>query len=129
MDCRHFITFGWVVYGFMYFGVVLTTFFMLSMGSMGYTFCSYYEGFLNNQTEFNKINDYYSQNVLTKLDRCLYGDGNVLVTFDAEDEMNTVANLFASITTFNDYDDSTSNNYIDQSASADTITTWNDTLN
>lgn len=49
-DCRYFIHFGWVVYGITYFGAVLIVFLLLSLGSMGYTFCQYYSGFLTNQT-------------------------------------------------------------------------------
>lgn len=49
-DCRYFIHFGWVVYGIAYFGVIAVSFAMFSLGSMGYTFCQYYSGFLTNQT-------------------------------------------------------------------------------
>ena len=80
-DCRYFIHFGWVVYGLTYFGVVFIVFLMLSYGSLGYTFCQYYSGFLTDEAQFARIGDYYSQNVLTKLDTCLYGNGDVLDKF------------------------------------------------
>lgn len=49
-DCRHFLHFGWVVYGITYFGVVFIAFFTLPMGSLGYTFCEYYGSMLVNET-------------------------------------------------------------------------------
>lgn len=49
-DCRHFLHFGWVVYGLTYFGIVFVMFYILPMGSMGYTFCKYYKNMLNNQS-------------------------------------------------------------------------------
>lgn len=54
-DCRHFLHFGWVVYGITYFGIIFTTFFLLAMGSTGYLFCTYYEGMLTSQTEYNRL--------------------------------------------------------------------------
>ncbi len=77
-DCRYFIHFGWVVYGLAYFGIVFIVFLMLSYGSLGYSFCQYYSGFLSDQDQFSRKGNYYSQNPLTKLDTCLYGDGDVL---------------------------------------------------
>ena len=54
-DCRHFLHFGWVVYGLTYFGIVFTVYFLLPMGSVGYTFCQYYVNMLENETEYNRI--------------------------------------------------------------------------
>lgn len=45
-DCRHFLHFGWVVFGLTYFGIVFSAYFMLPMGSVGYTFCKYYGAML-----------------------------------------------------------------------------------
>lgn len=45
-DCRYFIHFGWIIYGITYFGIIFIAFLMLSLGSIGYTFCQYYSGFL-----------------------------------------------------------------------------------
>ena len=43
--------------------------------------------------------------------------------------MLTVSNIFTNINKFNDYDDSTSNNYIDVSLSSQKILDWNTTIN
>ena len=72
------VTLGWVIYGIMYFGIVILVFAFLSAGSIGYQFCNYFDSMVLNEVEFNKIGQSYSQNVFTKLDVCLYGDGNVL---------------------------------------------------
>ena len=54
-DCRHFLHFGWVIYGFTFFGVVFTAYYLLAMGSMGYTFCSYFKDMLTDQTAYNRL--------------------------------------------------------------------------
>lgn len=76
------VNIGWVIYGITYFGIIGLTFTFLSMGSMGFSFCNYYNNMLTNKTEFDRIGQAYSQNSLTKLDICLYGDGNVLNKFN-----------------------------------------------
>jgi hypothetical protein len=82
MACRSMVNLGWVIYAFTYFGVIALTFIFLSMGSVGYTFCNYFDKMVNDQAEFNKIGEAYSQNAFTKLDVCMYGDGNVLSKFN-----------------------------------------------
>jgi hypothetical protein len=72
------VNLGWAIYGITYFGVIALVFVFLSLGSVGYTFCTYYDSMINSQASFNKLGEAYSQNVFTKLDVCLYGDGNVL---------------------------------------------------
>lgn len=54
-DCRHFLHFGWVVYGITYFGVIFIAYFALPIGSVGYTFCEFYGGMLVNETEYHRI--------------------------------------------------------------------------
>lgn len=80
--CRTMVTLGWVIYGIMYFGIVILVFAFLSAGSIGYQFCNYFDSMVSDEVEFNKIGQSYSQNVFTKLDVCLYGDGNVLEKFN-----------------------------------------------
>lgn len=123
-DCRHFLHFGWVVYGLTYFGIIFSTYYLLPMGSMGYTFCSYYNSMITNQTQYNRLGEVYAQNVLNKLDICLHGDGNVLTKFKIANEMNTVSNLFIDIATFKTYNDATNAAYVDQTISSTKIASW-----
>ena len=127
-DCRHFLHFGWVLFGITYFGVVFIAFFALPMGSLGYAFCDYYAGMLSNQTDFQLISNYDPQHILNRMDVCIYGDGNVLQKFNIAQEMDTVSQLFVNIDLFNEYEDSTSDKYIDQALSQTEITTWVATL-
>ena len=50
----------------------------IGLGSIGYGFCEYYKGLLTGQEVFQNIKSENSQNILNKLDVCLYGDGNAL---------------------------------------------------
>jgi len=70
--------FGFVLYGGLIIGVIGLIFVTFGMGSVGYSFCNYYDSILNNQFSYNRIIDSYSQNILNRLDVCVYGDGNVL---------------------------------------------------
>lgn len=82
MACRSMVNLGWVIYGLMYFGVIALTFIFLPMSSIGYTFCNYFDQMVTNKAEFNRITEAYSQNAFSRLDVCLYGDGNVLSKFN-----------------------------------------------
>ncbi len=82
LSCRTMVALGWVIYGITYFGVIALVFAFLSVGSIGYSFCNYFDLMVNDKVEFNRIGQAYSQNVFTKLDACLYGDGNVLSKFN-----------------------------------------------
>ena len=53
----------------------------------------------------------------------------MLKKFAASNEMTTVSNLFTNINTFNDYQDSTSSNYVDEAISRQKILDWNETVN
>jgi len=69
---------GWAIYGVSYIGIIAITFVVLSLGSVGYNFCGYFDLMLNNQAEFKKLNAAYTQNAFNRLDVCLFGDGNSL---------------------------------------------------
>lgn len=47
--CRTMVTLGWVIYCFTYFGIVLLVFAFLSVGSIGYSFCNYFDVMINNK--------------------------------------------------------------------------------
>jgi len=49
MACRTMVNLGWIIYGLMYFGIVALTFLFLSMGSVGYSFCNYFDQMVSNQ--------------------------------------------------------------------------------
>ena len=55
MACRSMVNLGWVIYAFTYFGIVALTFIFLSMGSVGYNFCNYFDQMVTNKAEFNRI--------------------------------------------------------------------------
>lgn len=102
LACKSMVNLGWVLYGITYFGVIAIVFVFLAMGNLGYTFCSYYNSMINTRASFDLLSEYYSQNVFTRLDVCLFGDGNILQKFNLENEMETVTNLFTNIQTYYD---------------------------
>lgn len=124
LTCRKMVHLGWVIFGLAYAGVLAVAFVTLSVGSLGYGFCSYYEVMLNNQTQFSRLNEAYSQNVLSRLDVCLFGDGNALEKFSIAQEMETVTNLFSNIVTFYNYESSGNSKYIDLTISTSKISGW-----
>lgn len=62
----------------------------IGLGSVGYGFCQYYDGFLNGNDVFQTIRAENSQNVLNRIDACLYGDGDVITSFGVADEIKTL---------------------------------------
>ncbi len=61
---------------------------------------------------------------MTKLDVCLYGDGNVLTKFNIAKEMQTVTQVFTNIQTYYDYENPTSVRYINKDFSINKIQGW-----
>jgi len=72
---------GWAIYGLSYIGVIAVTFFVLSVGSISYNFCNYFNQMLTAQVSYNKLGESYTQNLFTRMDTCLFGDGNALEKF------------------------------------------------
>lgn len=117
---------GWFLYSLMYFGVLVLAFVTLSMGTVGYYSCQYFNQSMGNSTEYNRIGDKYSQNIFNRLDICIVknGDGNVLKKFNINNEMKTVTDLFTNISQYFDYDNPSSANYIDLAISSNKIQGW-----
>lgn len=115
---------GWFLYSLMYFGMLVLAFITLSLGTVGYYSCQYFNASMTNSTSYQKIGEKYSQNVFNRLDVCILGDGNVLKKFNINNEMKTVTDLFTNITSYFDYDNPSSSNYIDLAISTVKIQGW-----
>lgn len=50
--CRRMVHLGWTVFGIVYIGIIVVTFFVLSVGSIGYGFCEYYKTMLTDQSAY-----------------------------------------------------------------------------
>ena len=42
LSCRKMVHLGWTLYGVSYIGVIAVTFFLVSVGSISYNFCNYF---------------------------------------------------------------------------------------
>lgn len=115
---------GWFLYSLMYFGMLVLAFITISLGSVGYYSCQYFNSSMTNSTSYYKIGDKYSQNVFNRIDVCIFSDGNVLKKFNINNEMRTVTDLFTNISTYFDYDNPSSTSYIDLSISTSKLNTW-----
>ena len=76
--CRGMVHLAWTIYGLSYIGVIIVTFIVLSMGSIGYGFCNYYSAMLTTPDIYNNLGNYYTQNAFKRLDTCIFGNGNAL---------------------------------------------------
>lgn len=123
-NCRMMVHLSWILFGVSYLGVILLTYLFVPGGSIGQQTCNYFGKALTNQTEFERLQGYYSQNVLGKVEECLFGDGNILKTFNAYSEMYAVTNLFSNIDSYNDMITPTNKNYVDLSIAYNKINTW-----
>jgi hypothetical protein len=50
LACRTLVSIGWVIYGITYFGVIALVYVFLPMGSVGNTFCNYFNQMINSQS-------------------------------------------------------------------------------
>ena len=69
---------GWTIYGFTYIGVIIVVYHVLSVGSISYNFCQYFNEMLTVQVSYDKIGAAYTQNMFTRLDVCIFGNGNAM---------------------------------------------------
>lgn len=53
--CRSMVHIGWTIFGLAYIGVIILTFILLSVGSVGYGYCNYLKLMLTDQTAYNKL--------------------------------------------------------------------------
>lgn len=120
---------GWTIYGWCYIGLILVTYYLLSVGSISYNFCSYFESMLTVQLSYNKLGESYTQNMFTRLDVCLFGNGNAMEKFSVAKEMETVTTLFTNIQTYYDYTNSISTNYVNTGISTGKISGWMTAVN
>jgi hypothetical protein len=122
--CRSMVHLGWTVFGLAYVGIIGLTFILLSVGSIGYGFCNYFHLMLTDQTAYAQLGASYTQNAFTRIDTCIFGDGNSLSKFNLNHEMGTVEQLFTNIQTYNDYTNVVSQNYVNLAISSNKITGW-----
>jgi hypothetical protein len=53
--CRSMVHIGWTIFGLAYIGVIILTFILLSVGSVGYGYCNYLQVMLTDQTAYAKL--------------------------------------------------------------------------
>lgn len=111
-NCRTMVHLSWGIMGLMYFGVLVMTYVFLPGASIASDFCKVYKQTLTSQTDYGKFGDYYSQNILTKLNVCIYGNGSILDTFNSLNEMDTVSNMFAQISVYDTKTNTSHLNYV-----------------
>lgn len=49
------VNLGWAIWGITYFGIIALVFVFLSLGSVGYTFCNYFDSMIHSQASFNRL--------------------------------------------------------------------------
>lgn len=55
LSCRKMVHLGWAIYGISYVGVIAVAFFVVSVGSISYNFCRYFNEMLTEQVSYNKL--------------------------------------------------------------------------
>lgn len=127
-NCRLMVHLAWVIFGISYLGVVALTFIFVPGGSVAQQTCTYFNKSLTNQTEFQRLRGYYSENVLNRIDVCLFGDGNILRTFNAYSEMQTVQSLFDNIDSLTAMTTTSNSQYVDVNIAVNKIVSWMTTI-
>lgn len=78
LSCRKMVHLGWTIYGLSYAGLIIVTFYTLSVGSISHNFCDYFDDMLTVQVSYDKLGEAYTQNAFMRLDVCVFGDGNAM---------------------------------------------------
>ena len=81
------------------------------------------------QVSYDKLGTAYTQNMFTRLDVCIFGNGNAMEKFSIANEMQTVTDLFTNIQTYYDYTNTISTNYINLAISTGKISGWMAAIN
>ena len=85
LACKRMVNLGWVIYGLIYFGVLLVMLFFLSMGGITYTFCEYFAAITGSQSGYLSFTQSASTSSFNRffnyLDVCFFNDGNMLQKF------------------------------------------------
>jgi hypothetical protein len=55
LDCRKMVHLGWVIYAMSFVGGLILMYLFVSLGSVGYGFCQYYDGLLHGTEVFESI--------------------------------------------------------------------------
>lgn len=79
--CKSCVHLGWIIYGFMYFGVMALAFMLFAMGGVGYTFCQFYGGLVNSKTQLTAFGTSTKGSAFNRifqtLTPCFYGNGSI----------------------------------------------------
>ncbi len=54
-NCRMMVHLSWVIFGIMYFGVIISIFLFIPGGIVGNDFCKYYSSMMTNQSTFQSL--------------------------------------------------------------------------
>lgn len=127
-NCRMIVHLAWISLMVLFYFVLAFTFLAIPGGAVLDGVCSYYNGSLHNQTQFQKYEAYASETVIDKASACLFGDGLILSTFEAQNEVDSIYYLFTNITDFVNMQDSAQSVYVDQALVNTEITFWSNEL-
>ena len=78
LTCRKMVHLGWTIYGLTYLGAILVAYYTLSVGSISHNFCNYFNEMLTTQVHYDKLSTAYTQNMFSRLDVCVFGNGNAM---------------------------------------------------
>lgn len=83
--CKKLVNSGWVLFGLLYFGIIMVLFIFLSFGGLSYSFCKYFKSIIDSNngyitfTQASKTSNF--NKFFLYLDVCFFGDGNILKKF------------------------------------------------
>lgn len=97
-NCKACVHLGWLLYGLLYFGVLVLCYTFLVVGGISFAFCQFYGGVVSSKASldayrFNSKATPYSR-LFQILDPCFFGNGNISHSFDITNEVSTITSLY-----------------------------------
>jgi ABC-type multidrug transport system fused ATPase/permease subunit len=127
-SCKTCVQLGWILYGLLYFGILALCFIFFALGGISYTFCKFYGGLVNNNTQLSIYSTSTTptpfSHLFQTISPCFSGNGSIGQSFSLTSETQTVNSLYANINTLLNMQDSTKSVYVNLNYSTDKITGW-----
>lgn len=130
--CKACVHLGWILYGLLYFGIVVLCYAFFVVGGISFAFCQFYGGVVSSKAQldayrFNSKATPYNR-LFQILDPCFFGNGNISRSFDITSEVTTITSLYTEIDTFVNSQDSSKATYVNLEDPIDRITGWSEAM-
>jgi|688.fasta_scaffold693840_1 hypothetical protein len=98
-SCKTCVQCGWIIYGLLYFGLIVICYAFFVVGGISFAFCNFFGGVVSSKADldafrFNSKATSYNR-LFQVLEPCFHDNGNISRSFDITNEVSTITSLYA----------------------------------